>query len=636
MTRITSLELARFARLPLRTQDVWQGGIVRMPMWVDSHDGTPYRPNGAVWVSLETGLVNMSLAEPGEADGTAALQALLQLGLKFARARPAAIQVADRALGEDIARGLGDAAPAVTVAPRLDAVDEMVERMAGETNGPRPPAALDAKGVTVERMRSFAAAARDFYAAAPWRHLSDEDLIHVEAPTVAAPFRHVTVLGHAGQSFGLGFFDSPEDLDRLHDSPDPEKYLERGGRWSVLFGQAWDTPFSDLDLWEAHGLPLAAPGAYPLAAWFGSSGEVRRPDARQLSDIETLLLALSRTGEAEIDSGRWSHDVVVHDGPRRVTLAIPELLEPLDAPVEPNGRGMPDRRAMERVLLEMQRFATSREFASESELNEALQAKFTGSMDDIPSTADTPEERAQDLVYRAMDAGGRRRIQLVRKALEISPDCAEAYVLLAEDTVDPTEAHDLYARGVAAGERSLGAAVFEEVAGHFWQDVRTRPYMRARFGLARCLEDLGQDDDALTHYRDLLRLSPSDNLGARYLLLNGLFLAGRDDEAGALLEQYGDEPSAQWQYGWALSAFRRQGNHADARRRLQSALRANRHVPGYLLSDSEPDGPVPGSYAVHSREEAVVCVDELGDAWRATPGALEWLATHARGKRRRR
>ena len=59
-----------------------------------------------------------------------------------------------------------------------------------------------------------------------------------------------------------------------------------------------------------------------------------------------------------------------------------------------------------------------------------------------------------------------------------------------------------YAQGVAAGERVLGPTTFDEGAGHFWADVRTRPYMRARFGLARCLEDLGQRDEALTHYRE--------------------------------------------------------------------------------------------------------------------------------------
>jgi len=103
------------------------------------------------------------------------------------------------------------------------------------------------------RMRAFAGAARDFYAAAPWRHLSDEDLIHVETPTVDRAFRRVTVLGRAGQTFGLGFFASPEDLDKLRASPDPEMFLEGGGRWTVVFGPPWETPFSDLGLWEELG-----------------------------------------------------------------------------------------------------------------------------------------------------------------------------------------------------------------------------------------------------------------------------------------------------------------------------------------------------------------------------------------------
>ena len=637
MAQVSSLMLARFTRLPRRSQDTWQGGILRMPMWVDGPDGTPYRPLGAVWVSLETGLANVKLAESNEEEGTLALDALLELGFKFAQTRPAAIHVADKALGEQLARTLGDPELAVTVDPHLDEVKAIVERMAAETSGEPPPAALDRAGVTVERMRAFATAARDFYAAAPWRHLSDEDLIHVEAPRVGAPFRHLTVLGRAGQTFGLGFFASAKDLDNLHASPDPETLLEDGGRWAVLFGAPWETPFSDLDLWEEQGFPVAAAGAYPVAAWFGPSNLLRRPDARELGGIETILLALARTTEAEIDQGRWSHDVVAHDGPRRVTLAIPELLRPLDAPSAPARHGMPDRRVMERMLLEVQRFAATKEFASEAELNDALQAKFTGSMDTIPSTASTPVERAQDLVYRATEARGRRRIQLARKALDLSADCADAYVLLAEESADLSQTRDLYVQGVAAGERVLGPTVFAEEAGHFWGDVRTRPYMRARFGLARCLDDLAQRDEALTHYRELLRLNPGDNQGARYAFLNALLLMGRDDEAGTLLLQFGDEPSALWQYGWALWAFRREGDCPASRKRLRAAFRSNRHLPGYLAGDNEWAGPAPQSYAMGSREEAVICVDELGDAWDATPGALEWLATHApAGKRQKR
>jgi tetratricopeptide (TPR) repeat protein len=628
--------VARFTRLPRRAEDTWQGGVVRMPMWIDGPDGTPYRPLGAAWVSLETGLANAKLAEPGADTARLALDAMLELGFRFAQTRPSAIQVEDGALGQQIVQALGDPQLAVTVVPRLDEVRAMMRRMEAETDRKPHPAPLDVKGVTVERMRAFAAAARDFHAAAPWRHLSDEDLIEVEAPSVAAGLRHLTVLGHAGHTYGVGFYASPEAYERVREASGPDMVDERDGRWILFFGPPWETPFADLDLWEEHGLPVAGPEAYPLAAWFGPSERMRRADARELGDLETILLALARTTEAEIDQGRWSHEVTTHDGPRRVTLAIPELLLPPDASPERPGHGMPDRRAMERVLVEMQRFVTGREFASEAEMSEAVRERFTGPRDRVASTASTPVERAQDLMYRAFEARGRRRVHLARQALEISPDCADAYTLLAEECTDPAEARDLYAQAVAAAERALGP-IFEESAGHFWRDVRTRPYMRARFGLARCLEDMDQRDEALTHYREQLRLDPGDSLGARHILLAGLLLAGHDDEAGALLDRYGEEPAALSSYGRALWAFRRQGDGQTSRQRLRAAFRANRHVPEYLLGDADWMGLAPSSYAMGSREEAMVVLEEQGEAWKATAGALEWLRKQApAGKRRKR
>ena len=213
MAEVSSLVLARFVRLPRRSADTWRGGILRMPMWVDGPDGTPYRPWGGVWVSLETGLVNVKLAETDSGDWTLALDAMLELAFKFAQTRPAALQVADKGLGEQVARALGDTELSVTVEPRLLEVKALVEQMAAGTSGPPPPAALTGQGVTAERMRAFATAARDFYSAEPWRHLSDEDLIHVETPRVDEAFRHVTVLGRAGEAFGLGFFTSEKDFE---------------------------------------------------------------------------------------------------------------------------------------------------------------------------------------------------------------------------------------------------------------------------------------------------------------------------------------------------------------------------------------------------------------------------------------
>ena len=89
------------------------------------------------------------------------------------------------------------------------------------------------------------------------------------------------------------------------------------------------------------------------------------------------------------------------------------------------------------------------------------------------------------------------------------------------------------------------------------------------------------------------------------------------------------------QYGWALWAFRREGDCPASRQRLRAAFRSNRYLPAYLTGASEWAGAAPVSYAMGSKEEAVVCVDELGDAWDGTPGAPEWLATHSPAEKRR-
>lgn len=104
----------------------------------------------------------------------------------------------------------------------------------------------------------------------------------------------------------------------------------------------------------------------------------------------------------------------------------------------------------------------------------------------VPAAPRTPLEEAQDLVYEAWNAKDKRRVRLARQALRISPDCADAYVLLAEETARSLEeVRDLYEQGVKAGERALGPDAFKEFRGDFWGILETRPYMRARAGLAQ-------------------------------------------------------------------------------------------------------------------------------------------------------
>ncbi len=580
------MTLERFKRLPRQSDDEWQGGLVRLPSWIEhGPNGRPYRPWAGIWVSRHTGFVHLKIEpEPGAHDWTLALDALVEFGLKqqFTGYRPGRLQVMDKELSVRLLDAIGDRDLAVTVLPDLPAVRRVLAEMTEHMSGvPLPPNTLDDVGVTVDRMRAFAEAARRFYEAAPWCHLSDEDLIHVEAPAVEPGLSHVTVLGAGGQTFGLGFFESVADFTETEDAPDPEQFMARA-RWSLFYGPISHLPFGDADLWEKHGLPVAGDDAYPVAIQFKPGGKPHRPDAGVLSYLEGLLRVLAKTTENEMDQGRWTRQLETYEGPATYRLCIPGLLEPLVAPPVGPRAGLPDRRTMERFMLEMERFMAGSEFDDIDQANEAIRRRFSGPVDAIPSTASAPLEKAQEMAYRAVESRGRRRIQLARKALELSGNCADAYVILAERTGDIAQALDLYTQGVAAGERALGARMFAENAGRFWGLITTRPYMRARFGLAQCLEELGRRDEAIGHYRELLRLNPNDNQGVRYSLLPALFTSGLDDEAGALLQQFGDEPTALWLYGRTLWTFRREGDSPVARASLRRALGANRRVPKYL------------------------------------------------------
>ncbi|HEV8539049.1 MAG TPA: hypothetical protein VGR15_09055 [Bacteroidota bacterium] len=70
-------------------------------------------------------------------------------------------------------------------------------------------------------------------------------------------------------------------------------------------------------------------------------------------------------------------------------------------------------------------------------------------------------DRAQDIMYEAWEESDpKKRVILAHQALNVSPDCADAYVLLAEHLMTTIkQAMDLYRKGVEAGGRE------EEVPG---------------------------------------------------------------------------------------------------------------------------------------------------------------------------
>lgn len=649
MPQPIDLDLERFKRLPLR-EDVWQVAIVRMPQWVVEKERPPFRALMPICHSAVADLLGTSeLMNPAAPDGQAALRAIIALAkMRDVQFRPTRVEVRDPGLAEVLRPVLDEAGIELALTERLAAIDgvvvEMTRRLAAPAGSARSfpdPAGFTScysgSGVTVERLRAFAEAAAAFHRAAPWNQLTDEDLLRVDSAVPEEGLRCLTVLGGGGIEQGLGFFRTAEDLERLLAEEAPAYFLPGTHVWLLSFDPIYELPIPDSELWEEHALPLAQAGAYPMLMSAVSSGLGEPADAARLTFVEGLLRALVATTEDELDSGRWAKTVATFDGECVIELSMPALLEPATKPPAPGtcgGHGLPDRRMMEQMMAGLQRAIAERGLTDIEEINTFI-AESGGKI--AAREADTsPAGRAQARFYEALEVYGRLRIKLAREALAIHPDCSDAWGLLAEEMPDRARRTELYAQAMAAAERTLGSAPFEEHVGHFWGMIETRPYMRARFGFAECLWGAGRHDEALGHLQELLRLNPDDNQGVRDMLLPRLIELGRDAEAVQLLAAFEDDPSSVLGYGRALLEFRSSGDGEAAQAKLAVAVRGNPHVTKYLSGSARFPERLPDRYGFGTDEEAVIAAAALLVAWQVTPGAMAWLRdSRRRGKKAR-
>ena len=637
MPQPIDLDLERFKRLPAR-EDVWQVAFMRTPQWVVEKERPPFRPRVPICHSAVTDLLGMSeLQDPGLPDGQAALRAIIDLAkLRGVQFRPTRVEMRDPGLAEVLRPVIEEAGIELALTDRLEAIDEVLAEMTRRLAGPAGSTSLySGPGVTVERVRAFAEAAAAFHQAALWNQLTDEDLIRVDTPVPDDCLRWFTVLGGAGVEHGLGFYRTEQDLRRLLTQETAAQFLAGARLWLFSFERIFELPIPDSELWETHGLPLAHAEAYPSLMCAESSRPGEPADAARLTFVEGLLRALVATTEDELDSGCWSKTVATFDGECVVGLSIPALLEPrakLPAPGPGEPHELPDRRMMEQLMVDLQRAIAERELKGVEEINAFLAASGGKVAPREPDTS--PAGRAQARFYEALKAHGRLRLKLAREALAIHADCADAWVLLAEEMPDRARRTELYVQAMAAAERTLGSAPFEEHVGHFWGVIETRPYMRARFGYAECLWGAGRHDEALGHLQELLRLNPGDNQGVREVLLPRLLELGRDDEAARLLAAFEEDCSATLEHARALLEFRRGGDGGAAQAKLAVAVRGNPHVAKYLSGSARLPERLPDRYGFGTDDEAVIAAASLLGAWHATPGAMAWLReSRRRGKK---
>ena len=288
----------------------------------------------------------------------------------------------------------------------------------------------------------------------------------------------------------------------------------------------------------------------------------------------------------------------------------------------------------ERTLGRLTKFLEGKNFSGADEMNAYISSLDKSMLSDIfnnelDQESDDPIERAQELAYRAMEAGTRQEVRrLAREALDLDPDCVDASSTLASTERSPEKAVEKLIHAVEVGERRLGKEFFEQNEGHFWGMHETRPYMRARDELADALLAAGRIQESIEHREALLRLCPGDNLGIRYSLM-GLYLASDNLEAAYdLLEEYDDDICAV--FAWARVLIHYLSREFDeAEEALADAREVNPYVEPYFIHEKSVSH-VPASYVLGEESEAQFAAYQLHFAWAARPLARAWLMAGGR------
>lgn len=225
------------------------------------------------------------------------------------------------------------------------------------------------------------------------------------------------------------------------------------------------------------------------------------------------------------------------------------------------------------------------------------------------------EQKAQDIVYDAWDSDSSvQRKRLAQQALELDPNCADAYCILAGEYRSYKKKNEYYKKGIEVFRKKYGEKYFSENSGYFWGILETRPFMRLSAGYGQLLWDNEKKDEAIQIYEELLQLNPNDNQGLRYTLINWLIDQNQLDKGIQLLNQYQEE-TAFMLFSDLLLSIKKQESDTKILKKYIKAKKANPYIVKYLLHESELPEYLPDYYGFGDEDEAVTYCFGSMDVW---------------------
>lgn len=218
-----------------------------------------------------------------------------------------------------------------------------------------------------------------------------------------------------------------------------------------------------------------------------------------------------------------------------------------------------------------------------------------------------------------------KKVKLAREALEISKNCAEAYIILSYDnSLSIKEQKALVVKGIEAAENAIGKENIENYIGKFLDLEITRPYYSAKYRLGNLLWSINEKLEAIKEFNDLIELCPEDRLLIRGVLLSWLISENLDEKAEKLLEKYKDDYLPSTKFSKALYLFK-VGKKDEAERALRIANASNPFVIDYIIKQKRIPKNPPELKRLGSEEDAIYYMKNSEAAWDSVCGAKEWV-----------
>lgn len=238
----------------------------------------------------------------------------------------------------------------VEVKPRLQKMETLreafadMEKFADEIGDePEPPALMEMPGMTLERVRAFAEACREYFKSRAWNRFAGwGDLWRIEPAPQWPELGYCQTMGDSGLVYGVGFFASPEQYDQLAAAAatvGPERAFDavEGVVWSVLMDEPEEAIQSDVMLWERESLPtLGREKRIPTPVGASRGACEHRPTPEMLTFMEAALRGLSKGARGQIEAGEVEVTVPTFDGPRELRFVA---MEPVKDESKPGRSG---------------------------------------------------------------------------------------------------------------------------------------------------------------------------------------------------------------------------------------------------------------------------------------------------------